>query len=292
MTETLDREMTSEPAAAPRIALSLGGGGARGIAHIVVLEALDELGLKPSMIAGTSIGALFGAAYASGISGRALRVHLMEMLKDRRDLAARLLQARTGRFVDLFQAGAGNPMQIDPVRLLQQLVPPHFCRHFAELEIPLIVVATDFWNRCAVHLDTGPLIEAVAASIAIPSLFRPVLRDGRVLVDGGAVNPLPFDVFTGSHDVSIAIDVIGGPVHDRSRHPLPGRFEATFGTLQILMNSIVTAKLEYARPDILIRPDTDRFRILDFFKAARILKAAEPVREELKRRLDRVFATL
>ena len=280
------------PITEPRIALVLGGGGARGYAHIVALEAFDELGLRPAMISGTSIGAIIGAVYASGMSGRDIRAYLTELLKDRRDIAARVLQARAGRIADLFQGGRLSPMQIDPVRLLDQLMPPRFAKDFAALEIPLTIVATDFWDRCEARFCGGPLISAVAASMAIPSLFRPVVRDGRVHVDGGAVNPLPFDVFTEPFDISVAIDVIGGPVHDETRHPVPGSFEATFGTLQILMNSIVTAKLMAARPDILIRPDTDRFKVLDFFKAAEVLKASEPIRDEIKRKLDRILATL
>ncbi len=293
MNEIVDTIETSlRPVTAPRIALALGGGGARGYAHIVALEAFDELGIKPAMISGTSVGAVFGAAYASGMAGRDIRTYLSELVKDRRDIAARVLQARAGRIVDLFQGGRNSPVQLDPVRLIEQLTPPGIAKDFAGLEIPLIVVATDFWDRCEARFSDGPLVSAVGASMAIPSLFRPVVRDGRVLIDGGAVNPLPFDVFTEPFDVSIAVDVIGGPVHDEARHPVPRSLEATFGTLQILMSSIASAKLMTARPDILIRPDIDRFKVLDFFKVPEILKASEPIRDEIKRKLDRIMATL
>ncbi|MEJ1939080.1 patatin-like phospholipase family protein, partial [Nostoc sp. NIES-2111] len=85
----------------PPIALALGGGGARGLAHIVALEVLDELGLKPSVIAGTSMGAIIGAAYAAGLAGRDIRAHVTEVLRDKNRAMARVLQARAGSFADM-----------------------------------------------------------------------------------------------------------------------------------------------------------------------------------------------
>lgn len=276
-----------------RVALALGGGGARGLAHIPVLEAFDELGVRPSAIAGTSIGAIIGAAYASGIPGAEIRRHLIALLSDRRELARRLFQTRAGRFADLFQGGFNGSVLLDPVRVLARFFPAEVALDFEALDIPFTVVATDFWTRSEARLNEGPLITAVAASIAIPSILKPVLRDGRVLVDGGAVNPLPFDVFEGDFDICVASDVTGGPVReDDSKHPTPGRFEAVFGTLQILMNSIVTEKLKSRHPDLLVRADVDRFRVLDFLKAPAILKAAEPVKDEVKRRLERLIESI
>ncbi|MEZ5841449.1 MAG: patatin-like phospholipase family protein [Hyphomicrobiales bacterium] len=274
-----------------RIALALGGGGARGLSHILVLEAFDELGVRPTEMAGTSIGALIGAAYASGLSGAAIRDHVLSLLTDRRELARKVLQTRSGKFMQFFQSGLNGSVMVDPVRLLAQLLPSGVALDFADLDIPFTAVATDFWSRSEARMSEGPLITAIAASIAIPSVLKPVLRDGRVLVDGGAVNPLPFDVFDDKVEICVAVDVTGGPVRsDKAKHPAPGPFEAIFGTLQILMTSVVNEKLKARQPDILIRPDVDQFKVLDFLKAPTILKAAEPIKDEMKRRLERILA--
>ncbi|HOV04367.1 MAG TPA: patatin-like phospholipase family protein [Kaistiaceae bacterium] len=272
------------------IALALGGGGARGLSHILVLEAFDDLGVKPTVMAGTSIGALIGAAYASGLSGAEIRDHVMKLFGDRRELARKVMQTRSGKFIDLFQSGINGSVMIDPVRLLAQLLPSGVALDFKDLEIPFTAVATDFWSRAEARMSDGPLITAIGASIAIPSVLKPVIRDGRVLIDGGAANPLPFDLFDRSVDICVAVDVTGGPVRkDKAKHPAPGPFEAMFGTLQIMMTSIVNEKLKGRHPDILIRPDVDRFKVLDFLKAGQILKAAEPIKDETKRRLERLL---
>src|SRR4051812_29553165 len=93
----------------PTIALALGGGGARGLAHIPVLEAFDELGLRPKIIAGTSIGAIFAAAYASGLSGKQIRAHTIEVLKKRLDLVRDLYAARVRASGGFFTALAPRP---------------------------------------------------------------------------------------------------------------------------------------------------------------------------------------
>ena len=100
------------------LAVALGGGGARGLAHIVLLEVLDELGVVPVRIAGCSMGALIGAAYAGGLSGREIRAHALRVLRSRRVLLARALEARVGRFADIFRRGLVNPVLIDPEQFL------------------------------------------------------------------------------------------------------------------------------------------------------------------------------
>src|ERR1700736_1568998 len=97
----------------PSVAVALGGGGARGISHIAILEALDELGVKPLAIAGTSIGAIIGAAYASGIEARELRAHTLVVMRNRSQVMAKLLKARVGRFTDIVLRGFTNPMLLD-----------------------------------------------------------------------------------------------------------------------------------------------------------------------------------
>src|SRR3954471_6317063 len=99
------------PHTRPTIALALGAGGARGLAHLVLLEAFDELGIKPAVIAGSSMGAVIGAAYAAGVSARQIRSHAERLLHDRAPVMAALVEARTGRLADLI--ARGNPLLID-----------------------------------------------------------------------------------------------------------------------------------------------------------------------------------
>ncbi len=270
----------------PTLALALGSGGARGLAHIPMLEVLDELGIRPSVVAGSSMGAIVGAAHCAGIPAKDLRKHTYEMLRERPKAMARLIEARVGRFVDVF-SGLGNPLLVDAERILGTFWPAGIPETFAELQTPLIVVATDYFGRSESILDDGPLRPAVAASMAIPGLIKPVTVDGRVLIDGGAMNPLPFDHLIGRADVLLAIDVAGGMSPDMARSP--GGLEITLGTIQIMQEAIVNAKLKIYRPQIVLRPSVGRFRALDFFEAKAIFRAADALKDDLKRELARHF---
>ena len=137
-------------------------------------------------------------------------------------------------------------------------------------------------------LDKGPLIPALAASSALPSLARPVVLQGRTLIDGGFVNPLPFDVVMGRADVTVAVDVTGSP-HRRPGDRLPRTLDAITGSTQLLFHSVTREKLKSAAPDILIRPDIGSFRAMDYFKVKAILAAAEPAKEELKHKLSQML---
>jgi NTE family protein len=267
----------------PSIALALGAGGARGLAHIAVLEAFDELGIKPVAIVGSSVGALIGVAYAAGMSARSLRAHALDVLGDRATLMSALIAARSGRLTDVFSAF--SPFLIDGEKLLDRLWPENVPDRFEDLAVPFTAVATDYYGRSEAVFNAGLLLPAVAGSIAIPGLVRPVRHGGRVLVDGGAVNPLPFDHLIGRADVLVAVDLTGGPSPHASR--APSSFETMFGALQIMQGAIVAAKLKIYRPEIVVRPAVDHFRVLDFFDARAIVAAADPVKDELKRELER-----
>jgi NTE family protein len=266
------------------IALALGAGGARGLAHIVVLEALDELGIRPRIIAGSSIGAIIGAAYASGLPARALRAYVLASFKDRARVVSKLLGARVGKISDLLQRGMGNPVLVDGERILDLFWPEAVPDRFEDLKIPFIAVATDYHLRSALFLSAGPLTPAVAASMAIPGLVRPLTLNGTVLIDGGAVNPLPYDQLAASGHAVMAVDVGGGAFISDRRVPDP--LEAMLGASQILMNALVQRMIERAPPTMLIRPPVDHFGGLDFFKVAEILAAAEPVRDQVKRAIE------
>jgi NTE family protein len=152
------------------------------------------------------------------------------------------------------------------------------------------VVVTDFYGWSEMVLEEGDLLPALAATAALPAVFRPVRVNGRVMVDGGVTNPLPFDQLDEDVDLVIAVDVIGGPIDRHGR--TPGPTETVFGSTQLFMQSIMAQKLRHPRaPDILIRPPANG-RVLDFLKASRIIEAAEPVREQVKRRVDEAIGAL
>ena len=270
------------------LALALGGGGARGLAHVAIMEALDEIGVRPIAIAGSSIGAALGAAYAAGLSGKAIRRHVIALAHGRGDAVARLFGARAVSLSSMIAAPFGNPMLLDAQKLCAAFLPAAVPDDFAQLEIPLIVPATDLYGRSEVAFSAGPLRPAIAASMAVPGLVRPVEHDGRVLVDGAAIDPLPFEHLRSRADVVLAIDTTVGPMVPRG---LPDPWENLFATIQVMSHTIVQEKLKQGAPDILIRPELSAFRLLDFFHASAILRAAEPMKAQVKERVKELMKT-
>jgi NTE family protein len=276
--------VAAKPVDEHRIGLALGGGGARGLAHITVLEAFDDLGLVPCAISGTSIGAMVGSAYAAGIPARDLREHVHDVLRSRTRVVRRIFGERPGTLFDLIDFSPFSSALLDGERLLKIFMPLAVPETFSELRIPFVAVATDFYDRSPVVLADGPLRRAVAASIALPGLISPQTIDGRLLIDGGMVNPLPFDQLQGKADFTVAVDVIGGNPRQGNRRP--SRIELIYRSSQIMQYQIVKMQLREHPVDILIVPDVDRYRVLEFFKARAIMESGESARDELKHRLD------
>jgi NTE family protein len=269
----------------PRIGLALGGGGARGLAHVLVLELFDELGLKPCAIAGTSVGALIGALYASGMSGRKIHDlverHLISHAEGRR---ARLKkQTEFLKWVGPLVPDLKHGGMIKPDRFLRQLLGGITKDRFEELEIPLIAVATDFWTGEEVVFDRGPLMPAIRASIAIPAVFPPLALDGRVLVDGGLVNVVPFSHLKGRCDLTIAVDV--GRAPEPGRTDLPNVIDSVLGAFDMMQRDALEHHLRAGEPDIHVRALITGIRILDFARAEEIFAKATPAVEELRGRL-------
>jgi NTE family protein len=273
--------MTGKAVASRRIGLALGGGGAKGLAHVAVLDAFDQAGVRPAAIAGTSIGAIIGGAYAAGYAAKAIRNHILATFRDRPDVMAKLFRARAGSFSNIFSGMIGAAVQVDGEALLREFWPPSMPERFSDLRLPFTAVATDFYAREAVAFSEGLLRPAVAASLAVPGLVKPVEIGRRLHIDGVATNPLPFDVLPLDCDLIIAIDVVGGPESD-DPSVQPSALEATLGASQIMQSAIMEAMLRAAGPKVrVIRPDVARFASLDFFAAKRIIQAAESVRDEV-----------
>lgn len=270
------------------VAVALGGGGARGLAHISVLQALDELGVRPVAIAGASIGAIIGAAYAAGFSGAELRAHTEAVLANRFKLARRLLHARARGRKRLFK-GVGHPFLIDGERFLDAFWPDGVPDSFEALQIPLTVVATDFRRRCEVVYSRGPLRLAVAGSMSIPGVVRATKGEAGYLIDGGLVNPLPYDHLAGKADIVVAVNVSGNSGAE-SETRAPTAFQTMIVASQILMNSISARMIEERPPDVLIAPAVHQYLALDLFKASRIFAAGDSCRELLREGLLRAAA--
>ena len=267
-----------------KIGLALGGGGARGLAHIPMLEVFDELGIRPHRIAGTSIGAVMGALYASGISGAEIRAGVHSMLKSPDESFRKVLQRKGSfkwlQFLDV-EFGHGGLLKGD--KFIDFLYEAMRVSRFEDLSIPLNVVATDFYTSEQVVIKAGELLDAVKASMAIPGVFTPVRRDGRVLIDGGSVNPVPFDLLDDC-DLVIAINVMGEQ-HSPRRH-MPSLFRVVLGTFDIMQKSIITEKLRQVQPDLYITPELIDIDILEFYKAERIYEQAKPACLKLKQALE------
>lgn len=272
------------------IGIALGGGGAKGFAHVPILEALDELGVRPACIAGTSVGAVIGALYAAGVSAREIRETVDDLViseeDDWRDI---LLHKDLSRIAEMVRPGLlrGSLLHADSfMKVLSHHLP---ARSFDDLKIPLTVVAADFWSREEVRLHRGPLLPAIGASIALPGLFKPYALHDRLLIDGGTVNPVPFDLLDCQSDITVAVDVLGS----RTRHTRPGGpsfFDTVFTAFQIMQQSILKEKMQQQRPDIYIRAPLVNIRVLDFHKVAEIYRQAANAKAQLQRELERRLA--
>ncbi len=283
-----DETAMSQPKSpSPRVALALGGGSARGLAHIAVLEAFDELGIKPAVISGTSFGAIAGACYAAGLSAKNIRAYAAELLASRSAVFYRLATRLPGHITSLWSPR--HPAAVDGVSLFDMLLPDPVRTDFANLAIPLRLIALDFHRLEQVVLRHGPVIPAIAASASLPSIMRPVEIGGRILIDGGFVNPTPFDILLDEADVTVAVDVTGAPDPNTTVEQLTTD-DLWNGALHALFTTVTREKLARRAPDIFIRPQVTSYETMDFLKMDEILAATEPAKQELKRALTEKLA--
>ena len=191
----------------PRVGLALGSGSARGWAHIGVIDALIEAGIEPDIVCGASMGALVGAAYVAG------------QLAGLRQWAERSTWRQIARLMDVRLSGGGliNGRQV--VAFLQQLGVAEPIESYAR---KYAAVATDLATGREIWLQSGPIHEAVRASIALPGILSPARRDGKWLVDGGLSNPIPVSVCRAlGADVIVAVNLNGDLLARRFTEPEP-----------------------------------------------------------------------
>jgi NTE family protein len=275
-----------------KIGLALGGGGARGAAHLGVLYELRELGIKPDLIAGTSIGGIIGAFVASGTSLEVIEDFLCGLsLSSIFTLAPTNLPGIIGQ-------------QKGEALLVNILGRPTF----AELKIPLSVVAIDLISRREVILREGDLITALLATSAVPVLAPPVDYNGMKLVDGGVLNNVPFDIAraNGATHV-IAVDLSqSAPYGTPSDGPVPnatgllGRFVAATQrrplfqlastVSDILTTNAVRARMAIYPPDLLIQPKLGTIGLFDFHHAVGAIEAGREAVRQVANELEKLKA--
>lgn len=261
-------------------ALALGAGGARGLAHIHVASAFEELGIRPSLVSGSSIGSIIGAAICSGMSSSEMLEHVESIVANPIGIMWDVFRVGPDSFGTFFREGGLRIGELNLERVLEGVFPKDFARNFSDLEISLKISATDFYGQRAKIFDDGDLRFAMAASSAIPAVFLPVEREGRFYIDGNATDPCPIEVVQGHTDHVIAVDVSGGATGDPTKRPK--KFDVTYASGQMMQQSIVRATASKFPKTILLCPPVDSYMALDFLKAREILAQTASLKEETK----------
>lgn len=269
------RFRTRHHSASHPLAFVLSGGGARGLAHIGFLAVAEEIGLYPDLVVGASMGAVVGAMWCSGRSASEMRA-IVE------GLDARQVRA----LIELRPPARG----LTRGRVVMDLLDTHLQREFSELAIPLATVSADLESGERVVSTTGSVPKAVRASLSVPFLFEPIESEGRTLVDGCVVEPLPVHAARdlGARRV-VAVDVC--EVMCRPVAAANGSARAAIGRLApgprmaVALASIDVMERELARhaarsADLVIRPDLCRFAQYELLSGPAIVEAGEQAARE------------
>ncbi len=283
-----------------RIALVLGSGGARGLAHIGVIQHLEELGHEIVYISGCSMGALVGGIYAAG------------QLEAYAEWARKLEKRDMFSLLDLAFGWKGLFKGDRLMGVLKELVGEHVIE---DLPIGFTAVATDLLEQREIWLNKGPLFDAIRASIAIPTVFTPHTYLGRVLVDGGLLNPIPIaPALNQNADMIIAVNLNahsrrsrervtelmhedgeaatgGGQPPEEGAAPdepagprVPGIVDVVTASLDLMQNSIARMKLASYTPDLVIDVPRDACLFYEFYRAEEMIALGrERAREALSR---------
>ncbi|NVK41299.1 MAG: patatin-like phospholipase family protein [Oceanospirillaceae bacterium] len=281
------------------VSLVLGSGGARGYAHIGVIEELERRGYRIKAIAGSSMGALIGGLYAAG------------SLADYRDWVLGLKRIDILRLMDVtFTRGAIRGERV--FARLRELVGDPLIE---TLPIAFTAVATDLAHQKEVWFQSGPLLEAVRASVAVPGFFTPVVKDNRVLVDGGVLNPLPIIPTVAAHaDIIVAVDlntsryrmpVVDMPQNVYLDHPglsdegpperkakdaeqaarnqkerFAGRMDIILSSVEAMQSSLGEYKIAGYPPDLTINVPKEAGSFYEFHRAAEMIELGREIARE------------
>lgn len=288
----------------PRIGLALGSGSARGWAHFGVIRALLEAGVTPDVVCGASVGAIVGAAYAAGeLDGFEAWV---------RGMGRRAVMS----YMDFNLSGG----MLKGERLVAEMRERFQGRAIEALALPFAAVATALHSGDEVWLRSGPVADAVRASFALPGLFTPVWHEGRLLVDGGLVNPVPVSLARAlGADVVIAIDLnndklarrwgpaaqdeapepaawmqslqhglealwprdaAAGKGQDQRPPPMPSMLSVVSDSIQVMQVRITRSRMAGDPAEVVIAPRLAHLGLLDFHRAAEAIEAGRAAAEE------------
>lgn len=289
-----------EPAR-PRIGLVLSGGGARGAAHVGVLKVLDEMHVPIDAIAGTSMGAVVGGLYASGMSAADIEklissVNWQDAFQDRPPRAELGFRRKQDdrNFLVRYALGVRDDGFVLPQGLVQgqkleqvlrsAALPVAEIHDFDRLPIPFRAIATDLETGDEVLMSNGDLVTAMRASMSAPGLFAPAQRDGRLLVDGGLVENLPVDVARSMGvDILIVVDV-SFPLYARDQLTSP--LEVTNQAFAIMIRGrTLEQRRKLTASDVIIDPPLGRFTSADFSRVPQALNAGETAARAVQQRL-------
>ncbi|NNE21255.1 MAG: NTE family protein rssA [Rhizobiales bacterium] len=284
----------------PTIGLALGAGAARGWSHIGVIERLVEEGITPAVVAGTSIGALIGGCYAA------------DLLGELKEFALALTRRRLFSFLDISWGGSGL---ISGDRL-SALLDEHMGEmQFSDMKLPFICIATELLTGHEIWLREGDVVSAMRGSYALPGVFRPAHRDGKWLIDGAVVNPIPVSACRAMGArlviaVNLNSDVFGGTVIQQGLEQQeadvkasgirksakakpsmmrqmigsnddPGLTTVLVAAFNISQDRLARSRLAGDPPDITIMPRTPDIGLFEFDKAAEAIAAGREAAERV-----------
>lgn len=251
-----------------RVGLALSGGGARGIAHLGVLKALDEQGIKISMISGVSSGAIAGVLYAYGYKPDEILALIKELS---------VFQVMRPVF------GRSGLLHLEEVeKLYYKYLGPQV--RFEDLKLPVVVSATEMNEGVTAYFSSGEVIKPLLATTAIPILYQPILYQGKVLNDGGLLNNLPVEPLTSNCDVKIGVHV--NPVnHQANVRTIRGMVERT---VSLAINSNVKLRLQQC--DLLLEPqELKHYRLTAFRRADELFQVGYKYAMHMERHIRHVI---
>ena len=260
-----------------KIGIALGGGAARGYAHIGVLNAIDELNIPISYVSGTSIGSFIGALYTSGN----LKTFENEV-RSRNSFMKDVLFKLDPVFPKLSIMN-GNEV----IKIFKELTD---IRTFEELEIPLTTVATDIINNKKIESSKGDIINAIKASIAIPGVLTPTYVNENLCVDGGLIDPVPLQsiVDMGS-DITLAVNLYGLQSSEKNDNNY-NIVDIVDRSAKIILNNVTHLSFKNNEPDILIEPPIDQFKGWDFHKSNELIEIGYHTAKKILKDNEELFS--
>jgi NTE family protein len=241
-----------------KIGVALGGGAARGYAHIGVLKAIDELKIPIDFISGTSIGSFIGALYASG------NLNQFEEEIQSKNSFIRDVLFKLDPIYPKLAVMNGNEV----IKVFKKLTD---ITTFEELNIPLTTITTDIVKNKKIECNSGDLINAIKASIAIPGVLKPTYINDTLCVDGGLIDPVPLEsVIKMGADYTIAVNLYGLESSEKEDEKY-NIIDIIDRSAKIVLNNIAHLSFKLNKPDLLIEPPIDQFKGWDFHRAKELI---------------------